>query len=169
MRRNRCRLTVGAMPLPRLIRFAGVELALWASVYGAYLAVRGLTIGAPVAHAHDVVGLERALGVFRDASLQSFLAPAARFLSAYYMLGFGPVVRALLAVHPALMAVTVSATGNHFFFDAAGGPAVAWLTLVLLGLRNGDLADAIRGPSRADSAHGAFDQGDDHGTRNGQA
>src|SRR5262249_29166267 len=31
------------------------------------------------------------------------------------------------------------------FFDAAGGLAVAFLTLVLLGLRNGDLADAIRG------------------------
>jgi hypothetical protein len=233
------------MPLLRLIRFAGVELALWASVYGAYLAVRGLTIGAPgaaVAHAHDLVGLERALGVFREASLQAFLAPAARFFSAYYMLGFGPViavtaiwlgirhqdryrklrnalllsislatvvfvlfptapprlaglgiadtvglsghdtgsflgirfnpyaavpsmhvgwsflvalagfrtarrrpVRALFAVHPVLMAVTVSATGNHFFFDAAAGLAVASLTLVLLGLRSGDLADAIRG------------------------
>jgi len=245
MRRRRRRLTVGAMPLQRLIRFAGLELVLWASVYGAYLAVRGLTIGAPgaaVAHAHDVVGLERALGVFREASLQSLLAPAARLFSAYYMLGFGPVlavtaiwlalrhrdryrelrnalllsislatvvfvlfptapprlaglgiadtvglsshdtgsflgirfnpyaavpsmhvgwsflaalagfrtarrrsVRALFAVHPALMAVTVCATGNHFFFDAAGGLAVAGLTLVLLSLRLGDLADAIRG------------------------
>jgi len=59
------------MHLPRLVRFAGLELAVWASVYGAYLAVRGLTIGAPaeaMRHARDVVSIERTLGIFPAVS-----------------------------------------------------------------------------------------------------
>jgi hypothetical protein len=35
-------------------------------------------------------------------------------------------------VHPALMVLTVTATGNHFLFDAAAGIAIAALTALLL-------------------------------------
>jgi hypothetical protein len=215
---------------PRLARFAAVELALWAGLYGLYLAVRGLAIGAPGeadAHAADVVGFERVLGVFYERQLQHALLPAADVFSAYYVLGFGPLVaavaiglavrqperyrqlrttlllslglativfvafptapprllpgsgiedtvglsghdagsflgirfdpyaavpsmhvgwsaivayagfratrrrslRAFFLAHPALMAVTVASTGNHFFVDAAAGLAVAGLAI----------------------------------------
>ena len=82
-----------------LALFASGELGLWAAAYGAYLTVRGLTIGAraeAVAHARDVVSAERTLGLFRELSLQHALAPAIRSFSAYYMLGFGPVVAAIV-------------------------------------------------------------------------
>jgi len=53
--------------------------------------------------------------------------------------GFGAVrsrwARACFAVHPLLMAVAVTATGNHFFFDCVGGAAVALATLALLRVR----------------------------------
>jgi hypothetical protein len=45
-------------------------------------------------------------------------------------------VRVAFALHPLLMALTVAATGNHFFFDALGGLAVAGMTLGLLRLRD---------------------------------
>jgi hypothetical protein len=232
-------------------RFAAFELAVWSALYGAYLAVRGITIGSPgeaFANAREVVSLERALSVFHESSVQRFLAPAEEFLSAYYMLGFGPVVlavcvwlalrdrpayrslrnalllsialatvvfvlypaapprlvgglaiedtvglgghdtgsflgirfnpyaavpsmhvgwtllvglhgfraarrrlvKAAFLVHPAVMAVAVTATGNHFFFDSVAGIAVALLALGLLRLRRrkiGGLADATD-PSR---------------------
>src|SRR5262245_4579260 len=41
------------------------------------------------------------------------------------------LMRAFFAVHPALMAVAVTATGNHYFLDSAAGVLVA---LVALGL-----------------------------------
>jgi PAP2 superfamily len=214
-------------------RFIAFELAIWAALYGAYLAVRGVTMGSPkeaFGHAWDVVGLERTLGVFHESAVQQVLSPAEGFLSAYYMLGFGPVIglmvvwlgirdraayralrnalllsiafatvvfvifptapprlvgglaiedtvglsshdtgsflgirfnpyaavpsmhvgwsllvavygfratkrrllQAFFLVHPALMAVAVTATGNHFFLDSVGGVAVAGLTLALL-------------------------------------
>ena len=222
-------------PAPRRLgpaRFAAFELAIWASVYGTYLAVRGLTIGSPhtaLAHAADVVDVERAVGCFREAALQERLAPVADAFSTYYMLGFGPVIaamalwlglrrresyrgfrnallfsvglatlayvffptapprlaglgihdtvglsshdtgsflgirfnpyaavpsmhvgwsvlvayfglravrnrfgRALFVAHPVVMAITVTATGNHFFFDSVTGAAVACLTLGVL-------------------------------------
>jgi hypothetical protein len=234
-------------------RFVAFELAVWSALYGAYLAVRGVTIGSPgeaFANARDVVHLERALSVFHESAVQDLLAPAQGFLSAYYMLGFGPVIlavsvwlglrdraayrslrnalllsiafatvvfvlypaapprlvgglaiedtvglsdhdtgsflgirfnpyaavpsmhvgwtllvalhgfraarsrllRAAFVLHPALMAVAVTATGNHFFFDSVAGIAVAGLTLGLLALRrrvgekNGGLADATAPP-----------------------
>jgi hypothetical protein len=37
----------------------------------------------------------------------------------------GHVLRALVAAHPFVMAVTVTATGNHFFLDVAVGVAIA--------------------------------------------
>jgi PAP2 superfamily len=217
-------------------RFAVVELAIWGAVYGAYLALRGLTIGSPaeaLAHADKVVGAERALDLFHEASLQRALGPLVEIFSTYYLLGFGPVlglvivwlalrrpelyrelrtvllvslaiasigyvlfptapprlvpglgiadtvglsghdhgsfagirfdpyaampsmhvgwalivgvygrraartltVRRLFVLHPAVMAVAVSATGNHYFLDSAAGIAVAGLALTLVRLR----------------------------------
>ncbi len=219
--------------MPSLRRFTLVELALWASLYPIYLAVRGSTISdgeTAAANAADLVGIERSLALFHEATLQRALSFAADFFSAYYMLGFGPliaatlvwlglrdrdryrelrtllfaslalavlfyisyptapprlvpefgiqdtvglsghdtgsfagirfnpyaampsmhvgwsllvgivgfraarrpVVRAFFAVHPLMMAVTVTVTGNHYFVDSAAGAAVALLTLWLL-------------------------------------
>jgi hypothetical protein len=224
--------------LPADVRFAAVELTLWAALYGAYLAVRGLAIGSPgeaEAHAADVARLERTLGLFHERGLQHALLPAADVLSAYYVLGFGPVVAAvaiwlalrrpvlyrqlrdalllsvglaaivfvafptapprllpgagiqdtvglsghdagsfmgvrfdpyaavpsmhvgwsalvayagfravrgrmlkgLFLVYPAMMAVTVAATGNHFFVDAVAGLVVAGLALAVTVSRAG--------------------------------
>jgi hypothetical protein len=223
------------LPRRNTLRFAGKELAIWGAVYGTYLAVRGLTIGAPseaLRHAADVVSIERAVGIFHEANVQRFLEPVSRVFSTYYMLGFGPViasfaiwlglrrpgayrelrnallvsvsmasigyvffptapprlaglgiedtvglashdtgsfagirfnpyaavpsmhvgwsvivayigfrvarrraVRALFIAHPLLMATAVTATGNHFFFDAITGAAVAGLTIVLMRAR----------------------------------
>ena len=41
-------------------------------------------------------------------------------------------VRRLFLLHPAVMAVAVSATGNHYFLDSAAGIAVAGLALALV-------------------------------------
>ena len=217
-------------------RFAVAELAIWAAVYGGYLALRGYTIGSTaeaLAHADKVVGAERALDLFHEATLQSALGPLAEVFSTYYMLGFGPllglvivwlalrrpelyrelrtvllvslaiasigyvlfptapprlvpglgiadtvglsghdtgsfagirfdpyaampsmhvgwalivglygrqvararVVRLFFLLHPAVMAVAVSATGNHYFLDSAAGVAVAGLALALVRAR----------------------------------
>jgi hypothetical protein len=248
--------TSGPRPRAAWTRFVALELAVWSAVYGAYLAIRGVTIGSPkeaFAHAWDVVGLERTLGVFHEPSLQRLLEPAQGFLSAYYMLGFGPVVaavavwlalrdhaayrslrkalllsiafatvvfvlfptapprlvgglaiedtvglsshdtgsflgvrfnpyaavpsmhvgwtllvavygfraarrrllRAVFLLHPALMAVAVTATGNHFFVDSVGGVAVALLTLALLSARRRPRYPPLRSvPHPAGPAHG---------------
>ena len=216
-----------------LRRFTLVELLLWLSLYPVYLAVRGTTISdgeTATANAADLVGIERTLALFHEASLQRALSFASDFFSAYYMLGFGPLIagvlvwlglrdrdryrelrtllfaslaiavllyvsyptapprlvpefgiadtvglsahdtgsfagirfnpyaampsmhvgwsllvgvvgfraarrralRAFFAVHPLLMAVTVTATGNHYFVDSAAGAAIGLLTLWLL-------------------------------------
>jgi PAP2 superfamily len=216
-----------------LRRFALFELALWASLYPAYLAVRGSTIedgDVAAANAADLVDIERALGLFHEASLQSALSLVSEFFSAYYMLGFGPLIagvlvwlglrdrprysrlrtllfgslalavvlyvayptapprlvpelgisdtvglsghdtgsfagirfnpyaampsmhvgwsvlvgvigfqavrrrplRAFFALHPLVMAVAVTATGNHYFIDSAAGAGIALLTIWLL-------------------------------------
>jgi PAP2 superfamily len=78
-----------------LARFAALELAIWAAVYGTYLVVRGLTIGAPAAafdHAWEVVDLERALGIFHEPAVQQLLGPLAAVFAFYYMAGFGPLL-----------------------------------------------------------------------------
>jgi hypothetical protein len=80
-------------------RFAMLELALWASLYPAYLAIRGATIGEPelaVAHASRLVELERGLGLFHESSLQRFVGSAVDVLSAYYMVGFAPLIVSVL-------------------------------------------------------------------------
>lgn len=89
----------GVLRGARLARFIGIELVVWAAFYGAYLAVRGLSIGSAadaMRHADDVVGVERALGIFHEASIQSALMPFEAILSAYYMLGFGPLLAVVL-------------------------------------------------------------------------
>ena len=219
--------------LPRIVRFASFELALWAGLYGAYLALRGISIAQPdvaFQHAASLVELERTAGLFHEESLQSALAWGQGFFSAYYMLAFAPllattlvwmglrhrdryrelrtllllslgiaavfyvlyptapprlvpglgiadtvglsshdtgsfggvrfnpyaampsmhvgwsllvgivgfrtarrpIVRAFFALHPLLMAVTVTATGNHYFLDSLVGAAVALTAVVIV-------------------------------------
>jgi len=87
---------IAATPLRR---FAASELLLWASLYPAYLAVRGFSIEdgrQAVAHASDVVRLERATGLFHEADVQTAVHPFARFFSAYYIVGFGPLIATVL-------------------------------------------------------------------------
>jgi hypothetical protein len=82
-----------------LRRFAAVELLVWASVYPAYLAIRSSSIDGhreAVAHATELVDLERATGLLREADVQSLFHPIVDFFSAYYMLGFGPLIATVL-------------------------------------------------------------------------
>jgi hypothetical protein len=93
-----------ALPRPRTralraAAFVGGELLMWVAFYGAYLAVRGLAIGAEptaMANANHLIDVERALGIFHEASIQDWFAPAVDLLSLYYMLGFGPLVGVVL-------------------------------------------------------------------------
>jgi PAP2 superfamily len=48
----------------------------------------------------------------------------------------GNALRWIFALHPVLMAVTVSATGNHYFLDSAAGVAVVLSALVAIRLFN---------------------------------
>jgi hypothetical protein len=224
------------MALARTARFAGFELGLWASLYGAYLVLRNLSMASPdeaFANASAVVDLERAVGLFHEVTVQNTLSVALgleRVFDVYYMVGFGPVIaamlvwlgfrhreeyrqlrtwlllsiaiaslsylllptapprlvdglgiadtvglaghdsgsfagvkfnpyaampsmhvgwsllvgligfrvsrrpltRALFAIHPILMAVTVTATGNHYFLDSIVGIAVALAAFAIL-------------------------------------
>jgi hypothetical protein len=77
------------------LRFALVELAIWSSVYGLYLAVRGVAIGSPaeaLAHARSLVHLERTLNLFHEAKIQQVFDGVLDAFSAYYMLGFAPTL-----------------------------------------------------------------------------
>ena len=82
-----------------LRRFAAFELLVWASLYPAYLAIRGSSIDdgrEAVAHATSLVDLERATGLMHEADVQSLFHPVVDAFSAYYMLGFGPLIAATL-------------------------------------------------------------------------
>jgi hypothetical protein len=91
-----------ALPRPRprtravrLTAFVGVEVLMWVAFYGAYLAIRGVAIGAEptaMSNAHGLIDVERALGIFQEARIQDWLSPVVDGLSLYYMLGFGPLV-----------------------------------------------------------------------------
>ncbi len=217
-------------------RFVLTELLLWASVYPAYLAVRGSTMGDAddaVEHASDLVSLERAVNLAHEDAVQRAAGSAVEFFSAYYMIGFGPLIaavlvwlglrhrelyrdlrtlllvslgiavvfyvlyptapprlvpsleiadtvglsghdtgsfagirfnpyaampsmhvgwsllvglvslraagpslrRALFALHPLLMAITVTATGNHYFVDSLAGAVVALAAVALVSIR----------------------------------
>jgi hypothetical protein len=80
-------------------RFALVELLTWASLYPAYLAIRGWSIDdgrEAVRHATGLIDLERATGLLHEADVQSVAHPVVGFFSAYYMLGFGPLIATVL-------------------------------------------------------------------------
>jgi hypothetical protein len=82
-----------------LVRFGAIELFIWSAVYGLYLAVRGVSIASPdeaFANARGVVDLERALGLFHEASLQSAFRGLDEALSVYYLLGFAPLIVCVL-------------------------------------------------------------------------
>jgi hypothetical protein len=82
-----------------LRRFAAVEFLVWASLYPAYLAIRGSSIDShkeAIAHATSLLDLERATGLMREADVQSIFHPVVDFFSAYYMLGFGPLIATTL-------------------------------------------------------------------------
>jgi PAP2 superfamily len=82
-----------------LVRFGAIELFIWSAVYGLYLAVRGVSIASPdeaFANARGVVDLERALGLFHEASLQSAFRGLDGALSVYYLLGFAPLIVGVL-------------------------------------------------------------------------
>jgi PAP2 superfamily len=82
----------------RQVRFAAIQLAVWASLYGAYLFVRSLAIrnaGRAFAHAGQLIGFERASGLLQEAHLQHAAASVKSlrvFFDLYYMLGFGPLL-----------------------------------------------------------------------------
>ena len=81
------------------VRLVARELGIWAAYYGAYLAVRGQTIGSAQAamdNARDVVAVERALGAFHEVDVQRASAALHEVLSAYYMIGFAPTVAAVM-------------------------------------------------------------------------
>jgi hypothetical protein len=78
-----------------LLRFAAFELAVWASLYAAYLAVRGATIGSPdeaLRNGREIVAAENALRIFHEARVQEALSALEWFFSAYYMVGFAPLI-----------------------------------------------------------------------------
>jgi hypothetical protein len=80
-------------------RFTLAELLLWASLYPAYLAIRGATIGDPeqaFAHAARLIDLERSLALFHEGALQQLAEPVVGLLSVYYMAAFGPLIAAVL-------------------------------------------------------------------------
>ena len=85
-----------------LARFAGFELGLWAGLYGAYLATRNFAIGSAdqaFANASMLIDVERAAGAFHEVAVQRALTsdlPLERFFDLYYMVGFGPVIAAVL-------------------------------------------------------------------------
>jgi hypothetical protein len=82
-----------------LKRFAAFELLVWASLYPAYLAIRGSSIDdghEAIAHATSLIDLERATGLLHEADVQSAVHPIVDAFSAYYMLGFGPLIVTVL-------------------------------------------------------------------------
>ena len=79
----------------RVARFVAIELAIWGVVYGSYLALRGAAIARPgeaFEHADAVVGLEQTIGLFHEARIQHAFDAVAELLSAYYLVGFGPLL-----------------------------------------------------------------------------
>jgi PAP2 superfamily len=89
------------MASTRIARFAGFELLLWTGLYGAYLAMRNLAIGSPdeaFSNASALIHVERAAGVFYEVDVQRLLVHlhVDAFFSAYYMLGFAPLIASML-------------------------------------------------------------------------
>jgi PAP2 superfamily len=83
----------------RSLRIVGMEIALWASLYGFYLAVRELSIASTdeaMANAREVIDVERALGLLHETRFQDALAPLDDLLAAYYLFGFAPLIVGIL-------------------------------------------------------------------------
>jgi hypothetical protein len=75
------------------------ELVLWASIYPLYLAIRGWSIADRQLALNDawrVIHWERSVDLYHEVALQRLLDPLEGFFSAYYMLGFGPLLTILL-------------------------------------------------------------------------
>jgi membrane-associated phospholipid phosphatase len=90
------------MAFAGLARFTGFELGLWAGLYGAYLATRNFAIGSAdeaYANASMLIDVERGVGAFHEVAVQRALATDLHlesFFDLYYMVGFGPVIGAVL-------------------------------------------------------------------------
>lgn len=80
------------------LRFVAIQLTVWAGLYGLYLFVRGLAVeraDAAFTHASQLIRLERAGGLFHEASVQDAVTSVkglSKFFDLYYMLGFGPLL-----------------------------------------------------------------------------
>jgi hypothetical protein len=80
-------------------RFVLFEILVWASLYPAYLAIRGSSIDdghEAIRHATSLIDVERAVGLLHEADVQSAVQPVVDAFSAYYMLGFGPLIATVL-------------------------------------------------------------------------
>jgi hypothetical protein len=80
-------------------RFLSFEVLLWASLYPAYLMIRGSSIEngqQAIAHASSLIDLERATGLFHESAVQRAAASLTDALSMYYLLGFGPLIVGVL-------------------------------------------------------------------------
>jgi hypothetical protein len=83
-----------------VLRFAALELLVWVALYGLYLLVRGFSIAsadAALANARAIAVAERAVGILVEAPLQDAFGPVHEVASAYYVLGFVPLVVGVLA------------------------------------------------------------------------
>jgi hypothetical protein len=81
------------------LRFAALELIVWTTLYGLYMVVRGLSVAhadEALANARAIADAERTAGVFVEAAVQDALEPLHVLASAYYLLGFAPLVAAVL-------------------------------------------------------------------------
>src|SRR5215208_6662623 len=87
--------TRAVLRIPRGAAFVVRELALWASVYGAYLLLRSLVVAdeaTAVENGLRIVSAERQAGVLQEATVQEAVGRTDGLFGAYYMLGFAPVV-----------------------------------------------------------------------------
>jgi|SRR5215216_794963 len=93
------RVGTGPVRARAAVRFVVFELLVWVSLYGLYLAVRGLSIASTdeaLANARALVDLERAVGLFHEAGVQGSLESFEEVLSGYYLLGFAPLLAGVL-------------------------------------------------------------------------
>jgi hypothetical protein len=118
-----------------ILRFAGIELAVWAVLYGVYLAVRSLTIGTT----GDALANASEIGSFAGIRFNPYAAVPSMHVGWSLLVGIyglrassNRLLRGFFYVHPAVMVVAVTATGNHYFFDSLGGIAVALVALALV-------------------------------------
>lgn len=85
------------------LRWVGTQAAIVAAGITVYFRVRHLTEGseaAAVDHAHDLVALERAVGLYVEQPLQSFVAPSEDLVTLanwVYIWGHWPVILVTMA------------------------------------------------------------------------